>query len=52
MDVINFNIYLRSTSKAMTDREKKEWKTEIQKFEYLENEKSLLDEVKNIFPSF
>ena len=24
----------------------------IQKFEYLENEKSFLDEIKNIFPSF
>ena len=52
MDAINFNIYLWSTSKAMTDREKKEGKTEIQKFEYLENEKSFLDEVKNIFHSF
>ena len=30
----------------------KEWKTEIQKFEYLENEKSFLDETKNIFHSF
>ena len=30
----------------------KEWKTEIQKFEYLENEKSFLDEIKNIFHSF
>ena len=25
---------------------------EIQKFEYLENEKSFLDEIKNIFHSF
>ena len=31
---------------------KKEGKTETQKFEYLENEKSLLDETKNIFNSF
>ena len=36
----------------MADREKKEGKTNIQKFEYLENEKSFLDEIKNIFPSF
>ena len=31
---------------------KKEGKKEIQKFEYLENEKSFLDEIKNIFHSF
>ena len=36
----------------MTDREKKEKKTKIQKFEYLENEKSFLDELKNILHSF
>ena len=30
----------------------KEGKTEIQKFEYLENEKSFVDEIKNIFHSF
>ena len=30
----------------------KEGKTEIQKSEYLENEKNLLDEIKNIFHSF
>ena len=35
----------------MADGEK-EGKTEIQKFEYLENEKSFLDELKNIFYSF
>ena len=28
---------------------KKEGKTEIEKFEYLENEKSFLDEIKRIF---
>ena len=50
-DVINLKIYLRSTSKAMADGEI-EGKTEIQKFEYLENEKSFLDEIKNIFHSF
>ena len=32
----------------MADREKKEGKTKIQLFEYLENEKSFLDEIKNI----
>ena len=36
----------------MTDREKKEGKTKIQKFEYLKNKKSFLDEIKNIFHSF
>ena len=30
----------------------KEGKVEIQKFEYLENEKNFLDEIKNIFHSF
>ena len=36
----------------MADREKKECMTKIQKFEYLENEKSFLDEIKNIFYNF
>ena len=37
----------------MADRQgEKEGKTEIQKFEYLKNEKSFLDEVKNIFHGF
>ena len=31
---------------------KKRGKTKIQIFEYLENEKGLLDEIKNIFDSF
>ena len=30
----------------------KDGKTEIQKFEYLQNEKSFLDEIKSIFHSF
>ena len=51
-DVINFNIFLGSTSKAMADREKKERKMKIQKYEYLENENSFLDEIINIFHSF
>ena len=33
----------------MVDREKKEGKTNIQKFEYLENEKSFLDKKKTFF---
>ena len=41
-------IYLRSSSKAMADREK-EGKTEIQKFEHLENERSFLDKIKSTF---
>ena len=36
----------------MADRGKKEGKMEIQKSEYLENEKSYLDETKIIFHSF
>ena len=32
--------------------ERKRGQTEIEKFEYLENEKSFLDEIKNIFHSF
>ena len=51
-DVTNFKIYLRSTSKAMVDRGEKKEKTEIQKSEYLENEISSLDGIKNIFHSF
>ena len=47
----SFKIYLGSSSKAMADREKKR-KMEVQKIKYLENEKSFLDEIKNIFHSF
>ena len=36
----------------MADRGKKEGKTEIQKFEYLDNEKSFLDEIKSIFRNY
>ena len=42
---MNFRISFESTTKALVDREKKR---ERQKFEYLENEKSFLDEIKNI----
>ena len=38
-----------STSNVMADWNKE---MEIQKFDYLENEKSFLDEIKNIFHSF
>ena len=48
---MNFKIVLGSTSKAMADREKK-GKTKIEKYEYLKNEKSFLDETKNNFYSF
>ena len=36
----------------MTRREKKERKMEIQKREYLENEKSILDEIIRIFHNY
>ena len=49
-DVINFKVYLGSSSRSMADGEK-EGKMEIQKSEYLENEKNFLDEIKNIFHS-
>ena len=45
-------IFLESTSKAMVDREKKEGKTKIQKFQYLENEKSFCNEIKTFFTIF
>ena len=45
-------IFLESTSKAMVDREKKEGKTKIQKFQYLENEKSFFNEIKTFFTIF
>ena len=50
-DVINFKIYLPSSSKAMVSRQKKE-KTNMQKLEYLENEKNFLDEIKSIFDNY
>ena len=49
-DVISLKIYLQSSSKAMTKEERDEGKSEIQKFEYLENENDfLVDERKMIF---
>ena len=50
-DIINFTIYLPSSSEAMADRGKK-GKMEIQKFEYLVNEQSFLDETKSIFHNY
>ena len=43
---MNFKIFLGSASKAMVYREKKDGKTKIQKFKYLKNKKSFLDEIK------
>ena len=39
-------IFLGSISQAFADSRKKERKTKIQTFEYLENEKSFLDKIK------
>ena len=36
----------------MADREKKKGTMKTQKFEYVENQKSFFDEIKNIFHSF
>ena len=44
--VINFKIYLPSSPGAMADSEKKNGRMGIQKFEYLQNEKSFMDKVK------
>ena len=41
-----------STSFVFLNVESVERKGKIQKFEYLENEKSFLDEIKNTFHSF
>ena len=48
---INFKIYLYHPLKQWPIGRKK-GRTEIQKFEYLENEKSFLDEIQSIFHSF
>ena len=49
---MNFKVCLGSSSKVMADREKKQGKMKIQKFEHLENEMSFLYEIKNISHSF
>ena len=48
---------MSQTVRFMLDQPLKQWltgikKREIQKFEYLENKMSFLDEIKNIFHSF
>ena len=48
---MKFKIYLQSSSKVMTDREK-EGRMEIQKFEYLKSKKRFLDEKKAFFIVF
>ena len=50
--IINFKIYLGSSSKKNGWQGEKEEKMEIQKFEYLKNGKSISGEIKNIFYSF
>ena len=52
-------LMMSQTIRFMLDQPVKQWltgrkegKTDIQKLEYLENEKSFLDEMKNIFHSF
>ena len=42
-----FSIILESNG-----RRKREWKKEIQKYEYLNNEKSFLGEIKSIFHDY
>ena len=49
---MNFKIYFRSSSKEMAEQVEKKGSTEIRKIEYLENEKSFLDEIKSSFHSF
>ena len=49
---VTFKIYLGSNSRAMADREKKKAKMETQKKNYLKNEKSFLDEIRNICQGF
>ena len=49
-------LMMSQTTRFMLDQPLKQWptgrNTQIQKFEYLENENSFLDEIKNIFHSF
>ena len=47
-DIINYSTSIRSFEPGKCGREEEK----LQKLEYLENEKSLLDEIKNIFHSF
>ena len=47
-DIINYSTSICPSESGKSGKEEKK----IQKFEYLENEKSFLDEIKNIFHSF
>ena len=49
--VINFNIYLRSTSRAMADREKKIGGGKYGNSNILRMKKNFLDKINNIFYS-
>ena len=47
-DIINYSTFICSLESGKSGKEGKK----LQKFEYLENEKSFLDELKSIFHSF
>ena len=47
-DIINYSTSICAFESGQCGKEGKK----LQKFEYLENEKSFLDEIKNIFHSF
>ena len=47
-DTINYSTFICPFESGKSGKEKEK----IQKFEYLENHESLLDEIKNIFHSF
>ena len=47
-DIINYSTFICPFESRKCGKEGKK----LQKFEYLENEKSFLDEIKNIFHSF
>ena len=47
-DIINYSTFICSLESGKPGKEGKK----LQKFEYLENEKSFLDELKSIFHSF
>ena len=48
MTSINYSTFISPFESGKCGKERKKFK----KFEYLENEKSFLDEIKNIFHSF
>ena len=47
-DIINYSTFICPIKSGKCGKEGKK----LQRFEYLENEKSFLDEIKNIFHSF